>query len=335
MYKLIKTCVLCSDNCGSYSCDFYRTCACGYDLCLLCCLELRDGKLKGMTYGWKAHIDGSIPCPPKDMGGCNEGTLELKRIMPVNWIVNLLDRAQGVHKMNFSYDNPQTCMEFNGIGNDLYSLSAKDIQPQHMQRFQIHWSKGEPIIVNDVLSTSSGLSWEPLVLWRAFRDITKRSNNSHAYEVHAINCLDWSEVSMMDILFCIGNIRLPYLTITHDTQVIIDLAKFCSAYSAGQFKQRGTSLILKLEDWKPSCSVAWPRHFVEFVNCLPFQDYTNPVNGHLNVAIRLPDLSSKPDMGPKMDIAYGDSVTKLHYEKSDTVWFLLYFKIVFCSNTCA
>ncbi|XP_021974745.1 uncharacterized protein LOC110869837 [Helianthus annuus] len=46
---------------------------------------------------------------------------------------------------------------------------------------------------------------------------------------------------------------------------------------------------------------------------------TLPINGNLNVATKLPDLSSKPDMGPKMDIAYGDSVTKLHYEKSDTV----------------
>ncbi|KAK1426058.1 hypothetical protein QVD17_14726 [Tagetes erecta] len=295
------------DNCGSYTCDFYRSCACGYDLCLLCCRELRNGQLKGMTYRWKAHIDGSIPCLPKDMGGCNDGTLELKRIMRVNWVVNLLDRAQGLYKMNFGYDNPESCMQFSG--DHLYCLSAKDIQPQYMQRFQYHWSKGEPIIVSDVLSASSGLSWEPMVLWRAFRDIKKSSNNAHAYEVHAINCLDWSEV-------------------------IVDLGKFFSGYSAGQYKQRGMSLILKLEDWQPSCSGEWPRHFVEFVNCLPFQDYTNPVNGYLNVAVRLPDLSLKPDMGPKMDIAYGveeemeygDSVTKLHYEKSDTVNVLTHTK---------
>ncbi|MFS7903091.1 hypothetical protein Hanom_Chr01g00019931 [Helianthus anomalus] len=31
-------------------------------------------------------------------------------------------------------------------------------------------------------------------------------------------------------------------------------------------------------------------------------------------------------MGPKMDIAYGDSVTKLHYEKSDTVNVLTHAK---------
>ncbi|KAJ0512223.1 putative transcription factor C2H2 family [Helianthus annuus] len=241
------------DNCGAYSFDFYRSCACGYDLCLSCCRELRDGQLKRMTIGWKARIDGSIPCPPKEIGGCNDGTLDLKRILSVNWIVNLLEKAQ--------------------------------------RHFQSHWSKGEPIIVNDVLSTSSGLSWEPMVLWRAFRDITKSGSHSHAYEVKAINCLDWSEV------------RSP--------------------------------LILKLEDWKPSClsQGEWPRHFVELINRLPFKDYTNPHNGYLNVATKLPDLSSKPDMGPKMDIAYGDSVTKLHYEKSDTVNVLTHTKSIVITST--
>ncbi|KAK9068352.1 hypothetical protein SSX86_012463 [Deinandra increscens subsp. villosa] len=290
------------DKCGSYFFDLYRSCACGYDLCLECCQELRDGQLKGMTYGWKAHIDGSIPCPPKDIGGCNDGTLELKRIMGVDWIVNLLEKAQGIYKNNYIYDNPQTSTEFSA--NYLYSLSAKDIQPQHMQCFQFHWSRGEPIIVNDVLSTSSGLSWEPMVLWRAFRDITKTINHSQVYKVHAINFLDWSEVD-------------------------VDLGKFCSGYSPGQLKHEKLLLILKLEDWQPSClsQGEWPRHFVEFVNFLPFKDYTNPYKGYLNVAVKLPDLSLKPDMGPKMDIAYGieeeleygNSVTKLHYEKSDTI----------------
>ncbi|KAJ0519653.1 lysine-specific demethylase JMJ25 isoform X2 [Helianthus annuus] len=293
------------DNCGAYSFDFYRSCACGYDLCLLCCRELRDGQLKRMTIGWKARIDGSIPCPPKDIGGCNDGTLDLKRILSVNWIVNLLEKAQRVYEFNNSYDSPQTCMESDA--SYLYSLSAKDIQPQHMEHFKSHWSKGEPIIVNDVLSTSSGLSWEPMVLWRAFRDITKSGN---AYEVEAIHCLDWSEVT-------------------------VDLSKFCRGYSEAQCTKQGLPLILKLEDWKPSClsQGEWPRHFVEFINCLPFKDYTNPHNGYLNVAVKLPDLSSKPDMGPKMDMAYGDSVTKLHYEKSDTVNVLTHTKSCVLTST--
>ncbi|XP_076956580.1 lysine-specific demethylase JMJ26-like [Bidens hawaiensis] len=289
------------DNCGSYSFDFYRSCACGYELCLECCRELRDGQLKGLTCEWKARIDGSIPCPPKDIGGCNGGTtLELKRIMSVNWIVNLLEKARRVYEGDDSDDIFQTCFE--SSASYVCALSAKDNEAQHMQHFQFHWSKGEPIIVNDVLSTSSGLSWEPMVLWRAFRDITKSGNHSKSYEVKAINCLDWSEVA-------------------------VDLGKFCKGYSAGEVNNR--QLVLKLEDWQSSCLYQGesPRHYVEFINCLPFKDYTHPHNGYLNVAVKLPDLSSKLDMGPKMDIAYGDSVTKLHYEKSDTVNVLTHTKL--------
>ncbi|XP_076911787.1 lysine-specific demethylase JMJ26-like [Bidens hawaiensis] len=280
------------DRCGSYFFNLYRSCACGYVLCLVCCQELRAGQVN--SGGWKARINGSIPCPPKDIGGCNDGTLDLKRVMCVDWVVNILKKAQRVYNVNNAYDNPQTCMECNA--SRLYSLSAKDILPQHMQHFQLHWSKGEPIIVNDVVSPFSGLSWEPMVLWRAFRDLKKSGKHSVDHEVKAINCLDWSEVT-------------------------ISFGKFCKGYSEGQVK-------MKLEDWQPPCLLyqgELPCHFIELINRLPFQDYHN---GYLNVAVNLPELSSKPDMGPKMDIAYDDSVTKLHYEKSDTVNVLTHTKIV-------
>ncbi|KAI3677354.1 hypothetical protein L1987_86980 [Smallanthus sonchifolius] len=70
----------------------------------------------------------------------------------------------------------------------------------------------------------------------------------------------------------------------------------CNGYSADQLKQQGLPLILKLEDWQPS-SLAYLKE-----------------NGHAILH------------GAKDGYC---SVTKLHYEKSDTVWFLLYFKYYF------
>lgn len=98
-------------------------------------------------------------------------------------------------------------------------------------------------------------------------------------------------------------------------QVTVDLLKFFKGYSEDR------SMILKLEDWQPSClsQGELPLHFVEFVKFLPFKDYTHPNNGYLNVAVKLPDSSLNPNMGPKMDIGYGDTVSKLHYDISDTV----------------
>nr|XP_043610488.1 lysine-specific demethylase JMJ25-like [Erigeron canadensis] len=300
------------DNCGTYIFDLYRCCTCGYELCLACSRELRGGHLqggKGLTCGWKAHKDGSIPCPPKDAGGCDDGILELKRIMPAGWLSNMLEKAQKLYKINGSHAIPQTSIECCACYDNrnettfekcnarhMIFLNAKDIQPQDSQHFQLHWAKGEPIIVSDVLQTTSGLSWEPMVMWRAFRDITKTRNDSHANELKAINFLDWSEVP-------------------------IDLYQFFRGYSEGLIIQKGCPLILKLEDWQPAwlSQGEWMRHFVEIVRYLPLKDYTDPNSGYLNVATKLPDLSLKPELGPRMDIAYADSVTKLHYNKSDTV----------------
>ncbi|KAF5939497.1 hypothetical protein HYC85_023756 [Camellia sinensis] len=87
--------------------------------------------------------------------------------------------------------------------------------------------------------------------------------------------------------------------------------------------------LLKLKDWPPSNSFKerLPRHGAEFINCLPFKEYTHPHIGFLNLAVKLPKNILQPNLGPKTDIAYGvaqelgrgDSVTKLHCNMFDVV----------------
>nr|XP_017246916.1 PREDICTED: lysine-specific demethylase JMJ25-like [Daucus carota subsp. sativus]XP_017246917.1 PREDICTED: lysine-specific demethylase JMJ25-like [Daucus carota subsp. sativus]XP_017246918.1 PREDICTED: lysine-specific demethylase JMJ25-like [Daucus carota subsp. sativus]XP_017246919.1 PREDICTED: lysine-specific demethylase JMJ25-like [Daucus carota subsp. sativus]XP_017246920.1 PREDICTED: lysine-specific demethylase JMJ25-like [Daucus carota subsp. sativus] len=349
------------DYCKTSIADFHRSCtSCAYDLCLTCCREFRDGCLKvsneeldfqfvdpGSKYmhgegeskptmrtpdetnredflKWKSHEDGNIPCPHKTLGGCGEGILELK-CLHKDSVSTLLVEAE---KLSEKYQlvpatTGERCPCFNSaseIGtekskllkaasrkdssdNYLYSPTAVELESKDLSHFQYHWLKGEPVIVNNVLELTCGLSWEPMVMWRAFRQI-KNLNHSQLLDVVAINCLDWCEVD-------------------------VNAHHFFKGYREGQLDDAGWPLILKLKDWPPSSSFDehLPRHGAEFLSSLPFKEYTNSRSGYLNLAVKLPEKSLKPDMGPKTYIAYGiaeelgrgDSVTKLHCDMSDAV----------------
>lgn len=104
-------------------------------------------------------------------------------------------------------------------------------------------------------------------------------------------------------------------------------------YTKGRFDKKGWPQLLKLKDWPPSSlfDEHLPRHVAEFLSSLPFKEYTDPRTGYLNLAVKLPEGSLKPDLGPKSYIAYGhaqelgrgDSVTKLHCDMSDAVCLML------------
>ncbi|KAL1804138.1 hypothetical protein ACET3Z_032785 [Daucus carota] len=351
------------DNCRTSIADLHRSCPnCNYDLCLSCCSEIRDGCLQGgkekvimqftdpgkdYLHGkkphplqslpaknsgrghqksadeWKSHENGNIPCPPKEMGGCDQGILELRFILGDNYVQNLCKEAENLaktHKLHVCNTQDQQCSCFNisaggkknllkaacregSDDNFLYFPTALDLRPGELGHFQCHWLKGEPVIVRNVLATTCGLSWEPMVMWRAFRQIRNRKHDQ-LLDVAAINCLDWCEVD-------------------------INVHHFFSGYLNGIYDSDGWPRLLKLKDWPPSSTFEehLPRHCGEFLNSLPFKEYTDPHAGYLNLAVKLPEKSLKPDMGPKTYIAYGfsqelgrgDSVTKLHCDISDAV----------------
>ena len=87
--------------------------------------------------------------------------------------------------------------------------------------------------------------------------------------------------------------------------------------------------MLKLRDWptEDDFKGKLPRHYVDFLQMLPFQEYTNMIDGPLNLSTELPKEWVPPDLGPKSYIAMGrkkeagvgDSVTKLHQDMSDAV----------------
>ncbi|GAB4839613.1 hypothetical protein Ancab_029136 [Ancistrocladus abbreviatus] len=275
---------------------------------------------------WKANDHGSILCPPVELGGCGGAYLELKSMFQAD-VSELVAKAQEIvatcKQESMPGNNEQSCsciysMDDSDLNssnarkaasreysndNYLYCPAATDIQPEDLKHFQWHWSRAEPVIVRNVLETTSGLSWEPLVMWRAFRQL-KHLQHSRHLDVKAIDCLDWCEVE-------------------------VNIHQFFTGYLKGRVDGKNWPQILKLKDWPPSTEFEQrlPRHGAEFIRALPFKEYTHPCAGIMNLATKLPVCSLKPDMGPKTYIAdgiapelgRGDSVTKLHCDMSDAV----------------
>ncbi|KAG9139143.1 hypothetical protein Leryth_019112 [Lithospermum erythrorhizon] len=290
------------------------------------------------TLKWKANKNGSIPCPPKEMDGCGQSILELKCLYPDGWVSDLLVKSERVATL-FKQQDELDCSVGHGIcsclrsasrnqawndnllkaasrlnsnDNYLYHPTAMELHAEDLKHFQWHWCNGEPVIVSNVLETTLGLSWEPMVMWRAFRQI-KNTSHPTLLDLNVVNCLDWFE---------------------GDVKVI----NFFNAYSKLQVDCVGWPVILKLKDWPPSSSFEerLPRHNAEFIKSLPFKEYTHPHSGYLNLAVKLPSRFLKPDLGPKTYIAYGidlelgrgDSVTKLHCDMADSVYVLTHTQAV-------
>ncbi|CAG8834776.1 19145_t:CDS:2, partial [Racocetra persica] len=114
----------------------------------------------------------------------------------------------------------------------------------------------------------------------------------------------------------------------------MDVQKFFDGFEdiSARFSYRGKYPCLKLKDWPSTDDFAdvFPDHFQDFMNALPFKEYTTR-QGVLNLATRLPTDINRPDLGPKMYNAYGsedadggNGTTNLHLDMTDAVNMMAY-----------
>ncbi|EXB37164.1 Lysine-specific demethylase 3B [Morus notabilis] len=346
----------CSNFCRIPIIDYHRHCAnCSYDLCLSCCRDLQeastpcingvvDNKIGGIQEmetlleqpkiprvkqnfsdkfpDWKANGDGSIPCPPKDYGGCGYPSLNLSRIFKMNWVAKLVKNVEEMvsgcrvyndgllEKTEFNdHRHCQYAHREDDSDNFLFCPTSEDIKSGGIGDFRKHWARGEPIIVNQVFDSSSVSSWDPMAIWRGMQETTEEKLKDESRIVKAIDCFDWSEVD-------------------------IELGQFIKGYYEGRIDGNGQPEILKLKDWpSPSASEEFLLYQrPEYISKLPLLEYIHSKWGLLNVAAKLPHYSLQNDVGPKIFISYGtyeelgrgNCVTNLHFNIRDMVYLLVH-----------
>lgn len=165
---------------------------------------------------WTAQ-NGEIPCPPELRGGCGKHMLGLMTLFEPNWLENIISQAEGILKSDDAEDmtelhdhicpcngltdesSPKVRLAAHredGRDNYLYCPTYSEAEKDGSSHFQKHWRQGHPVIVRNVDEGSTGLSWEPMVMWRAVREITgsRRTFKEDTQSAYAVDCADWNEV---------------------------------------------------------------------------------------------------------------------------------------------
>ncbi len=175
--------------------------------------------------------------------------------------------------------------------------------PRHAKNihmFQDQWKRGQPVTICNSSDLLDKYLWHPEAFRRDFGHLRH----------DLVNCL------------------------TGKTVPRASLDDFWSGFQWIKHRLRdtnGTPMLLKLKDWPPTDDIAnyMPVRFGNFVDAYPMHEYTHR-EGDLNLASYLPEYALKPELGPKMYIAYGSALysdrasTNLHIDMSDAVNCLVY-----------
>ena len=165
---------------------------------------------------------------------------------------------------------------------------------------QDQWKRGQPILVANSSSKLNKDLWCPESFLKDF---------GH---------------EKIDLINCITSKIVPNTRLSKFWKGFMECGKRLRS-------EDGHVMLLKLKDWPPTEDIAeyMPDRFNDLINSFPMPEYTLR-DGKLNLAKYLPDYFLKPELGPKMYIAYGSALysdkgsTNLHIDMSDAVNCLVY-----------
>ena len=177
------------------------------------------------------------------------------------------------------------------------------IDPGNLPLFQQQWDRGQPVLISNSNERMNHRLWHPRAFAKDFGHIRSDLVNTLTGKTVPRQPLKW---------FWEG-----FENVSHR---LLDA--------------QGTPMLLKLKDWPPDGDIAeyMPKRFHDLVHDFPIQQYTLR-EGSVNLASYIPDFYLRPELGPKMYIAYGNALysnkasTNLHLDMSDAVNLMVYVGI--------
>ena len=169
------------------------------------------------------------------------------------------------------------------------------VSPHNTKLFQHQWARGQPVLISNSHEAMNKRLWHPRAFAKDFGRMRSDLVNTLTGKIVPNQPLKWFWEGFENV-----SLRL--------------------------LDECGTPMLLKLKDWPPDGDIKMfmPKRFHDLVHDFPIRDYTLR-EGRLNLASYIPEYFLRPELGPKMYIAYGNALysnkgsTNLHLDMSDAV----------------
>lgn len=293
---------------------------CGFSVCIDCYNERKLGQKR--IFGKNTERDKYFWLLCENSKRHSLSKLILTQIIPNELLQQL---AQEMHEVQQQWNIPYECScpfgtasktivpkvlseniiyetdKVEYIGSQRIIRLMNPFHVNNVKNFRHEWNQGRPITVSNLSDYLKTALWHP-----------SKFLVSGGQKCSLINCKNGNEIPNQDI------------------------NSFWNGFTDVNRRLRDEDhepMILMLKDWPQHADFAnlLPRHYDDFMRCLPLGDYTKR-DGQLNLVNRLPDIFPIPELGPKMYNAYGSlnekmGTTRLHLDISDAINVMVYVSV--------
>lgn len=230
----------------------------------------------------------------------NSINCEYKQV--INFYKDELENLKNEHTVNkndfeLMGDESNQFAVFNGSSQ---TESREERESYLLKIFHKEWELRKPLLIRGLHHNISATLWTP----ESF------SNEFGSMKVSLVNCKNGRIINELT------------------------MEKFWNGFENIEEREKDAKnrpMILKLKDWPTADDFKQllPSRFDDLMNNLPIGEYTHR-DGQFNLVSRLPDFFCKPDLGPKLYIAYSsaetpkEGTTNLHVDISDAVNLVMY-----------